>query len=352
MLLNRYKPHLRKVLDALGVRWFTPRWVLAADDPPDPDVLPSFGLFGLTSTWMEGDVIEATVRNAFAQGCDRVFLVDNDSPDDTVERARATGAELAASFTTAQFDELGKFRLLNDTVERLSREDGREHIWWLWFDADELVHGPGGRTIRELLAGLDRRFRIVGARYFNHFPDRKPEAIPGYHPLDLQPLCEEFVDDQFCTLGHRKHPLQRFDRDGPPIVAHQGFHQARSAEQLYEPTAPCFVHHFPYREEAATRARTEALRGRGESGAARIEMLDDLERRQSGTISDFSKRSQTLGHVYAQRWDQVENLRRRGRRLGVDLTPWTELVEPADRDVKRWYTPEDLDQALAARRVP
>ena len=32
-------------------------------------------------------------------------------------------------------------------------EDGAEHIWWLWLDADEFPHGPAGRTLREHLAG-------------------------------------------------------------------------------------------------------------------------------------------------------------------------------------------------------
>jgi hypothetical protein len=352
MFLSRYKPHVRKVLKTLGIRWWSPQWVLHADNPPQPDVLPSFGLYGLTVTWMEGDVIEATVRNAFAQGCERVFLVDNDSPDDTVERAVAGGAELAASFSTDGVDEMAKIALLNETVERLSREDGREHIWWLWFDADEFVHGPGDRTVREMLGGLDRRFRIVGTRYFNHFPDRKPEAIPGFHPVDFQPLCEEYVDDQFCSLNHRKHPLQRFDRDGPPIMSHLGFHQARSTEQLYEPTVSCLLHHFPYREESATRGRLDALCGREATGTARIQTRDDYERRESGNVSDVSRRYRTVDNVYARRWDMVENLRRRGRRVGVEPRPWTDLVEPADRDFARWYTPQELDQALAARSIP
>jgi hypothetical protein len=351
VFLNRYKPHVRKVLKTLGIRWWSPPWVLPVDNPPEPDVLPSFGLFGLVPTWMEGDVIEATVRNAFAQGCERVFLVDNDSPDDTVERAMAGGAELATSFSTDGFDEMTKVAVLNETVERISQEDGRDHIWWLRFDADEFVHGPSGRTIGELLAGLDRRFRIVGTRYFNHFPDRKPEAIPGFHPFDFQPLSEEYVDDQFCSLAHRKHPLQRFDRSGPPITSHLGFHQARCAEQLYEPTVSCLLHHFPYREETATRARLDALCGRGTAGQARVDYRDSWERHRSGNVSDVSKRYQTLGHVYSQRWDLVENLRRRGRRVGVEPRPWSELVDPADRDFARWYTPQELDEALATRSI-
>ena len=51
----------------------------------DPEPLTSFPLFAVVKTWMDEDIIEATVRNAFAQGVDRVFLVDNASTDSTVD---------------------------------------------------------------------------------------------------------------------------------------------------------------------------------------------------------------------------------------------------------------------------
>ena len=74
-------------------------WVVPRRNPAEPRVLEDFRLFAIVGTWMEADVIEATVKNAFTQGCERVFLVDNESPDDTVEKAIAAGAELACSFS-------------------------------------------------------------------------------------------------------------------------------------------------------------------------------------------------------------------------------------------------------------
>jgi len=49
---------------------------------------------------MEEDVVEATVRNAFAQGAEAVYLVDNASTDATVARAEAAGATVAEIFAT------------------------------------------------------------------------------------------------------------------------------------------------------------------------------------------------------------------------------------------------------------
>ena len=64
-----------------------PPWVRAMEKPTNPNPLDDFGFYAIVGTWMEADVIADTVANAFTQGVDRVFLVDNESPDDTVERA-------------------------------------------------------------------------------------------------------------------------------------------------------------------------------------------------------------------------------------------------------------------------
>src|SRR5262245_29704922 len=138
-------------------------WVVPQRNPTSPRVLEDFRLFAILGTWMEADVIEATVKNAFTQGCERVFLVDNESPDDTVEQAIDAGAELAGSFATAHHEERLRIRLMNEAASEISAADGSEHIWWAWLDADHFQHGPCGLTVREYLATLDRSFRIVGA---------------------------------------------------------------------------------------------------------------------------------------------------------------------------------------------
>jgi hypothetical protein len=345
----RYKARTKAVLRALGLRQQRAPWVIPEAEPVEPVPLASCVLYAIIVTWMEADVIAATVRNALAQGCARVLLVDNDSPDDTVAEAIAAGAELAASFSTPQLDEPHKIRLLNETVAEVSAASGHDHVWWLWLDADEFVHGPGGSTVGELVSSLDRRYRIVGTRYFNHYPDRRPEYLTGWHPLDFQSLAEERRGD-LCPLGHRKHNLQRWDRTGPPITCGLGYHAARCAITLAEPTTATFTHHFPYRLESVTRTRLDALCGRTTGGQARVAPYDRQVRRNAGTDSDMSKRYRTLDRVYAREWAHVENLRRRGATVGVDPRPWTTAVEPADALVARWYAPAELDAALAGWR--
>jgi len=324
---------LRRLIGRRARRTPEAPWVVVEDEPPRCEPLAAFRLFAIVATWMEADVVQATVKNALTQGCERVYLVDNDSPDDTVAEARAAGAILARSFTTESYDETLRLRIMNEVVAEVSAGERDAHVWWLWLDADEFHHGPRGLTLRAYLAGLDRRFRVVGARVFNHFPDRKPEYVSGRHPLEFQPLCEEFTVGH-CPAGHWKHPLQRFDRGGPVLASGIGFHKIESpGVPLREPATPVFMHHFQYRDETVTRRRLERLcLHTGGAPAARIALTDA---RWNG--SGISKRFRTLAAVYARHWDEVANLRRVDPAIGVAPVPWTTLVRPEDTAYRVWY---------------
>jgi hypothetical protein len=267
-----------------------------------------------------------------------VYLVDNDSSDGTVREAEAAGAIHAASFATEQYDEVLRLDIMNGVVRDVSEAEGDEHIWWLWLDADEFPHGPQGQTVAEFLEALDRRFRIVGARFINHFPDRMPAYVSGFHPLDFQSLCEEHR--MGCALAHRKHPLQRFDRAGPPIYCDRGFHRATSDERpLREPTSAIYVHHFPYREPDVTRRRLALLCENDTAGKSRVREGDDAA---DGMVPRF----QTLDAVYRGDWAQVRNYRIDGKHSGAQPVPWSEVADPGDTDVQRWYSRDELDAAL------
>jgi hypothetical protein len=306
--------------------------------PAKPEPLESFRLFAVLGTWMEEDIVEATVRNAFAQGVEAVYLVDNASADATVERAVAAGATLAESYVTEDYDERLRILFMNAVVARVSYASKADHVWWLWMDADEFPEGPAGMTIAEYLSTLDRRFRLVGSTYYNHYPAAKPESVPGFHPVDFQPLCEQFVAlrQRFCDQPHWKHPLQRFDRHDSFLMAIAGFHTATlsssSSDALLEPEGGIVTHHVPYRQEAATRARMELLCGAPARNAAN----NALDHRT------IARRFASLDAVYAQRWEQVNNLRGQKPFLGVHPTPW-----PDPSSSRRWYSDEELE---AARR--
>jgi len=329
LFLWRLESGIARVPDAQS-SWpsATEDWVRAEENPPRSDCLDSFKLFAVLCSWREEDVIAATVANAYEQGCDRVYLVDNGSRDRTVERAVEAGAVLARTFDLGYFDDLEKTRQMQAVVDEVSAAGEDDHVWWLWLDADEFHHGPGSQSLREYLASLDRRFRVVGARFFNHLPTADPAYIETRHPLDYQPLCYEIPDPQ-CDLGHAKHPLQRWDRGAPRIESGQGFHRAAAATLLLEPTQPVFCHHFPFRAEANTKRRLAGLLASRDGRADRIGSGPDA--------AHMRLRQRSLDAVYRQRWDKITVFPPCVPGYVPELKLWNEWVPPADRESARWY---------------
>jgi len=308
--------------------------VLHEPNPSHPDTLDDFRFFAVLGTWMEEDVVEATVRNAFAQGVEAVYVVDNASTDATVEQAVGAGATFVESFHTKLYEERIRILLMNGVVARMSLASGADHVWWLWLDADEFPEGPAGMTIVEYLRTLDRRFRLVGSTYYNHFPTEKPEYIPGFHPIDFQPMCERYTSKHVhhCRQPHWKHPLQRFDSEGPFILAGGGFHTGtlRTRDPLSEPTGGIITHHVGYREESSARSRLELLCGM----SARNASNDAIGNRT------IQRRFDSLDAVYRKDWARVNNLRGDEPMYGVHPEPW-----PDPQSTRRWYSADELESA-------
>ena len=310
--------------------------ITALDNPQNPTTLSQFQLFAVLGTWMEEDVVGATVRHAFAQGCTRVYLVDNGSTDGTVGIACAAGATLARSYVTEIYDERLRLEIMNQVVTDVSTAEHDQHIWWLFLDADEFPHGPWGMSLREYLAMLDEQFRIVGFRFLNHYPSADRPYVAGTDPLDFQPLCEEFPYPM-CAANHRKHSLQRFDRQGPPIRCGRGFHLAECADELLEPSQPAFIHHYPFRGEHATRSRLDALWARNEAGDTRAAESHDTH---------MLARYRSLRAVYEGDWQSVVNfisldpmygqIVPAPPAMGVVLQHWTELIGPEHIPRSSW----------------
>jgi glycosyltransferase involved in cell wall biosynthesis len=322
----------------LGDVHWRPQWSRAEENPPDPEPVDA-PLFAILGAYNEADLIEAAVHNAFAQGVERVYLVDNASTDDTVARAVGAGAILAERFETQCFEESLRSLLMNAVVWRISSAEPADHVWWLWMDTDEFSHGPVQQTIADYVAGLDRRFRVVGADVYRHFPDAKPEYITGFHPLEFQPLCERFTQPTMshCRLGHYKHPLQRFDRAGPFLTSARGFHtcQPNDKAQLVEPATGIVTHHFQYLEEEWTRRRLTQVYDPGSGRAQQHLTLNNL-----GGL----RRLRTVDAVYAQRWDEVDNHRHNKADRGVHLRPWSDISGWSQP--KRWYDANELSRAI------
>lgn len=298
-------------------------------------------LFGIVGAWMEEDVIGASVANALHQGCEQVFLVDNDSLDRTVAVAIASGATLGRSYRTGAYDERARIAAMNEVMHAVTEREGAERTWWLWFDADEFPHGPRGVPLTRYLASLEDSYRVVGARYVHHFPMRPPYCVAGFHPIEFQPLCYEQRSNQ-TRCSHRKHPLVRLDRGTPAVTMGEGFHGYDLLDTLREAPDSAFIHHFPFRAPDVTLRRLTALCDAGTARASRIAEQDRHELDAFGAPSHGSQRFALYDAVYGGRWEEVVRAMPGRHSYEIVLAAWSQ-----DWDVDVWYSGEELARAVA-----
>lgn len=278
-------------------------------------------LYAILGAYNEEDIVYATVKHAFHQGCERVFLVDNGSQDRTVEEALSAGAELALSYETSKYFELLRIRIMNDLVERISLESPHGSIWWLWLDADEFPEGRDGATVGAMLARTPDDCRIAGASVVNHFPTSEPYYACRRHPGDFMPYGEAFdpacLKVKHCPHCHWKHPLQRFTRSAPPVRALSGFHAAISAEPLLEPAEDIVIHHFPFRDKESTLRKYAKLCDSETAGANRMSFDDSVSINGRSCIR---RRYDNLLHIYNGEWDKVSIAPGESPAIGVKLS--------------------------------
>ena len=277
-------------------------------------------------------MIAATVRNALTQGCERVLLVDNDSPDDTVAAAIDAGAELATSFSTPSSTSCSRSACSTRPSPRCRR---RRRTTTSGGCGSTPTSSSTARAARRCVSWWRRWIAGSGSSApatSTTSPTAGPSTSPGCHPLDFQPLVRGAIGEPLprsaiasTTSSAGIAPGRRSRRGSastPP---------APTSRSSSRPSAT-FTHHFPYRLEEVTRRRFDALCGRDDSGRVAGRSL-----RPSGP----AQRRDGLGHVQAgpharrtctpRDWASIENLRRAGNRLGVDPRPWADAVDAARR---------------------
>jgi hypothetical protein len=300
-------------------------------NPSDGEPLEpgQFLLFALFKAYNNEHMISAAVRNAFAQGVDRVFILDNGSTDHTIERAEASGATLAKRVETEWFDESLLTAVTQGIVVEESVNAGVQHVWWLFLDCDEFPEGPEGLTVKDYLATLDRQFRVVGSTFLNHLPTGTPEYISGFHPLEFQPFCYILSREDNCAFHHHKHPLQRFDRGRHFVNTSNGSHSVSSGDKsvYWEPDG-IVTHHFQYGDEEVTRASVL-------HAASRYVVYDE---QSSPKKWGAPHKMSLLDSVYSRQWEDIVVNPGGPTVAAMNPQPWP--GQPL-----RWYSKEDLDSA-------
>lgn len=324
-LVRLRKSHVRRLTGWPRHVDLVPTWRRSPGSPGGAAATPRpVPLVAVIGTWNEVDVIGSCVANARLQGCERVLLVDNASTDGTVAAAEEAGAEVARVFETPRWDERRRVDIMTEVAREAVAAVGSASVWVLFLDADEFPTGTKGRTIRSVVDSLPPTIRVVGSRAVDHYPERPEGFRPGTHPVDVAPRGVA-VFEPMCLLGHWKHQLVRADRredgsiDLPDLAL--GFHSvARSGRRWRETGEALLVHHVPFRNESAARARSGALLAR------------------TGTVDPSHRRQTFLDALYRGRWEEV---RLRRTRLGdrpLVLRPVPiRGMRAEELDPPRWY---------------
>lgn len=332
-------------------------WRPATDFPHGPQIGmrrqtrygTSVPMFAILSTWHEADIVEAAVYNCFAQGFDRVFLVDNDSPDDTIACALRAGAELACTFHTEFYQEGVRLREINQVIRRITADVALPVLWWGCFDADELPYFPGG-NIRMFVEQLPVVYNVIGAVSIDHYPTAPLANIRGFHPAEFQPCGMYRTTQGSCNYSHWKHPMICTRNGRATVGVSIGIHCPivhSTHPPLVEPDEMLLLHHCPFRNRADTETRLAMLCApKAELGGNHRSITDDKAINAEGAI----KRWRNLAAIYEGRFQDAELPHAQAWRgvRGIPVQPLTELLSPEQLTFARWYTEAALQRAIAA----
>jgi len=214
----------------------------------DPcDLNSKIEVIAIISTWFDADIIDANVINCFRQGCSRVLLLDNDSPDESVAIAVSAGAEVAEVYSTEFYDDDLRIQKENEIAREVMKVSGGSPMWILSLDADEFIHGHNGMTVAETLSLIPRTIRTVGSHAFDLYPTQKDQYVIGEHPgKHFHSGCLRI--GTFCQKNHWKHAAIRYDGlfdiaqtrgNHSPAVAHRSLIFPNLKVFLF----PFFTHH-------------------------------------------------------------------------------------------------------------
>lgn len=223
-------------------------------------------IYAIISTWNDFDVIGATVRNCFAQGCQKVFLLDNASTDNTVEVAVAAGAHVARIYETDHYDDDWRITLQNQIIRDETERSGLDDLWWFALDSDEFPIGADGSRVEDLLTGIPGNIRVVGSNFIDLYPTREYPYENNCHPATKMRygIWRRGGINKYCACHHWKHLCVRH------LKGQQELHQIRGnhtvglpppfdSSLVPEPDFDIVCFHAPIRRQAETTARLQAL---------------------------------------------------------------------------------------------
>ena len=282
-------------------------------------------LFAVISTWNDADIIRASIQNCYLNGCERVYILDNDSSDKTQQVAKFAGATDIISYPTKVYDDDLRIRYQNGIVQIVTEEEKLPCVWWMVLDADEFPTTRNGEKIVDYLSYLNPKINTVGCDFIDLYPIRKKYYQRGKHPA----LCMDHGVwrrggvKRYCQCGHWKHSLIKFNKGNWNAAHFRGNHglavERPKREILFESTSDLVFFHAPIRHPNDTYKRLQLLCGTGRNE------WDDQVTNNQGAV----KRWKCLDAIYAEKWNEVEYPHSQvyGRPVvGLALYPWRVLA--------------------------
>jgi hypothetical protein len=152
-------------------------------------------------------------------------------------------------------------RLVAEFVHRISTAGSEEHVWWLFLDADEFYQGPGGLTLREYLASLDRLPRSWPTGWVVSEADQE-DVIGATVANCFREGCERvYLVDNGST--DRRLPGGRRPLPPAPADRRAGIHRGKRPRRV---PAPLLRDHVSQLQPRALEASAAALRPRCTAG--------------------------------------------------------------------------------------
>ncbi|WP_320169418.1 glycosyltransferase family 2 protein [Maridesulfovibrio sp.] len=305
-----------------------------------------FNLFAAVFTWYESDIIEATIKNLYMQGVDTVFIIDNCSPDNTMQCAIEGGAVLYDEIYSEKFSDELKAQTITELINNTAKNSLVDRSWWIFCDADEFPSAPGYATIREMIADQDDNVRVIGGTFANHYPLNPPYNVPGFHPADFQ--FEAIDSDGFavyCKMAHDKHNIIRFDSDGVDIKIKGSFHRFISNTKLLESDHAVVIQHFNFRAPDHTLPRLAKLALPDENCKSRLggkEYYDALKKGENPHMSWYIRRYFVAREMYTENRDSVFY------KHPVSYKHLLNILNPGCTQTQRWYSENDLFKAVSS----
>lgn len=285
-------------------------------------------VYAVISTWHDADIITTTVKNCLDNGCKEVFILDNDSPDNTVEKAKAAGAKIAEVYSTEYYDDDLRIQKQNTIVKALIERYAHRDVWILTLDADELPTGICGEKIQDTLGRLPGDIRTIGSNAIDLYPARNEVYSDGVHPAVCFANGINRTAKFACDQHHWKHVAIRYFHGRFDIAQTRGNHypaRPPKSSQLLESNLELPIFHAPLRNRADAEQRLTALCGKKDKHGHHRSAGDDDAIGGQGAI----KRFKSLTSIYTQRWHEVElpHSQMYGRQIvGICPYPWRTLA--------------------------